>query len=241
MKRIPLLAFMTLALCALAAAQSVAVTRHKVIYRRPKPIQNSKRTFTVVYPKIRASTPALSKKIEDTVSYKRIMDVDVNEEIKEVQWLESADYRITYNRNGALELELFVEGSGAYPDGSTKFVIADLASGERVTPAASFTDLSGLAAMVKRDQKKEIDKAIIAMRKDPELKDPDPAGMFESTEFTSDDLDWFSFTDRGVTFHYDYGFPHVIQAAQPPGQFFFSWKRLKPFIRSGSLLSRIAR
>lgn len=224
-----------------ATAQSVIVTNHKVRYKRPKPIAEHKQDFTVNYPRIKAKTPALSRKIEDAVSYKRVMNVDVKEELDEVQWLEGASWAVKYNKKGALALELSIEGSGAYPDGSTRTVIADTKTGERVTPAMSFTDLAGLAAMVKKAQKKEIAKAIRDINKDPERGDTDPSELFVNADFKPEDLDWFAISDRGVTFSYDYGFPHVIQAWQPAGSFFFTWKQLKPFIKPGSLLSRIAR
>ena len=111
----------------------------------------------------------------------------------------------------------------------------------RVTSAMSFTDPAGLAAMVKKEQEKEIAKAIEEIKNDPDAGESDPAELFSSADFTSKDLDWFGLDDKGVTFKYDYGFPHVIQALQPEGEYFFSWEQLKPYIKPGSLLSRIAR
>ena len=44
-----------------------------------------------------------------------------------------------------------------------------------------------------------------------------------------------------MTFKYDYGFPHVIQALQPEGKFFFTWEQLRPFLVPGGLLAKLAR
>lgn len=224
-----------------ALSQSVTVTPKKVTYKRPKPIQKFKKTFTVTYPKVKAATPALSKKIEATISYEKVIPLSIKEEINEIQWLENADFEVKYNKNGLLCLDLSIEGSGAYPDGSTKTVCVDTASGNRVTPAASFTNLSGLANEVKKEQRKEIARSIEEIRKDPENWDPDPRSLFDSSDFKVENLDWFSISDNGITFKYDYGFPHVIQALQPEGEFFFTWAQLKPYIKPGSLLSRIER
>jgi hypothetical protein len=224
-----------------ALAQSVTVTPKKVTYKRPKPIQDYKKTFTVTYPKIKAATPALSKKIETAVSYEKVFPLDLKEEMNDVQWLEDASFEVKYNRKGALCLDLSIEGSGAYPDGSTKTVCVDTATGSRITPETSFTNLTAVAAMVKKAQNKEIAQTIAEIKKDPENNETDPKSLFESADFTAKDLDRFSIGDKGVTFHYDYGFPHVIQALQPAGEFFFSWTQLKPYIKPGSLLSRIAR
>jgi len=40
----------------------------------------------------------------------------------------------------------------------------------------------------------------------------------------------------GVTFLYDAGFPHVIQALQPDGRYFFSYAVLRPHIKSSGPL-----
>ena len=230
-----------IAFVSFAGAQSVVITNHKVTYKRPKPISKYKKSFVVSYPKIKAATPAVSRKIESALSYQRVLGMNLNEEINHVQWLEEASYDVKYNANGALAIDLTMEGSAAYPDGSTKSVVVDTKTGARVTPAMSFTDLAGLVAMVKQEQAKEIIKAIEAIKKDPEVGDTDPATLFESSDYTPEDLDWFSLDENGVVFKYDYGFPHAIQAWQPAGEFFFTWEQLKPFIKPGSLLSRIAR
>lgn len=79
------------------------------------------------------------------------------------------------------------------------------------------------------------------MRKDPELKDPDPTGLFTDTDFTVKDLNNFSVTGNGVTFYYGYGFPHLIQAAEPPGEYVLNWTQLRAFVKRGSLLGRFIR
>jgi hypothetical protein len=84
-------------------------------------------------------------------------------------------------------------------------------------------------------------EGIVEIKKDPDMKETDPASLFESTNFTVADLNEFSVGDNGVSFIYDYGFPHVIQALQPGGSYFFTWTQLKPYIKPGGLLSRIAR
>ena len=241
MKILSLLALALIGFVSYTTAQSVIVTDRKVTYKRPKPISEYKKTFVVNYPKVKAATAALSRKIEKTLSYERVMDINIQEQIKDSQWLYEATYKVKYNRNGALAVDLTIDGSAAYPDGSTKTVVVDTTTGERVTPEMSFTDLDSLVAMVNKAQKKEIDKAIADIKKNPEAGESDPADLFSNADFKTEDLDWFAISNSGVTFKYDYEFPHVIQALQPNGEFFFTWKQLKPYIKPGSLLSRIAR
>lgn len=233
--------FAIAAFAGLAQSQKVVVTGNKVTYIRPKPLADFKKTFTINHPVVTAATQSLSVKIESAISFQKVIPLDIAEEVNEIQWLENADYEVLYNDNGALCVALSIEGSGAYPSGSTKTVVVDTLIGDRVKPADTFKNLSGLVALVKKAQKTEIAKAIKAIRKDPDFREPDPKTLFISATFKTEDLDWFSISNRGVTFNYDYGFPHVIQALQPDGKFFFSWKQLKPYIKVGSLLSRVAR
>jgi hypothetical protein len=219
-------------------SQSVVVTGKKVTYTRPKPTLDFKKTFTINHPQVRAETPALSRKIESAISYEKVMPLIIKEEMDEYQWLEDADFEVVYNKDGALAIQLSVEGSAAYPSGSTKTVVVDTRTGSRVRPADVFVNLKGLAAMVRREQKKEIAASMKELRKENEA---DPESLFEGADFKTANLDWFSISDKGVTFVYEYGFPHVIQALQPSGQFTFTWRQLRPYLKRGGLLSRIAR
>lgn len=228
-------------LVAPAAAQSVVITPKKVTYKRPKPMQDFKKTFTVTYPKVKASSPALSKKIESTLSYAKVLKLDLKEELGEYQWLEEADYEVGYNKNGLLVITLSMNGTAAYPDGTSKTLVVDLKTGNQLKPADVFTNLPGLTAMVKKAQKAEIIKASKEIKDDPENGDADPVQLFEGKNFTVSDLNEFAVNDEGVTFIYDYSFAHVIQALEPEGRYSFTWTQLKPYIKRGGLLAKFIR
>ena len=135
-----------------------------------------------------------------------------------------------------------MNGSGAYPSGTSKYVVVDLKSGLRVKPSMVFTDLPGLLAMVKKAKAKEVADSLIEIKKDAENRDVDPESLFrESDQYQKVTLDEFSIDENGVTFHHNYGFAHAIQALQPPGEFFYTWAQLKPYIKAGGLLSRMPR
>ena len=221
-----------------AAAQSAVITPKKTVYRRPKPIADFKRTFTVRRPVAKVASPAVSRAITAAISPESVLGLKLKDELGEYQWLEEADYEILYNRNGVLSIRSWMTGTAAYPDDVTKYCVVDLRSGRRVQPAIAFSDLPGLAAMVKKAQQAEIRKAIADLKKDPEYKDIDPAELFTESDLKAGDLKEFSVSAKGVTFYYDYGFPHVIKALQPDGEYFFPWSQLRRFIRPGSLLAR---
>jgi hypothetical protein len=218
------------------SAQTITVTPAKTVYRRPKPISSYKKTFTVTRPKIKGTTPALAKKIETAVSYEKSFDFSVKEEQTETQWVEEASYTVDYNKRGILNLELTIDGSGAYPDSATHSVVVDVKTGNRVTPADVFTNPPGLAAAARKKQKAEIKQGLIDIKK--EQPDEDNNNLFDEADFTTENLSEFSVSDKGVTFWYDYGFPHVIQALQPEGRYFFTWAQIKPYIKKGSLFAQ---
>ena len=114
-----------------AFSQSVVITPKKVTYKRPKPESEYKKTFEIIYPKVKAATPALSKKIEDTISYQKNNNLNLKDELNEYQWLGTASYEVNYNKNGLLDIALMSEGSAAYPSSSSKNVVIDIFRSEK--------------------------------------------------------------------------------------------------------------
>ena len=231
---------LVLALAVVAVAQNVTITPKKITYRRPKPQSSFKKTFTIRYPRISGTTPVLKRKIQDSIAYERNLNLNLKEELGSLQWLEEADYEVNYNKKGILVITLSMEGTAAYPSSASKTVVIDLKTGDRVTPQNAFTNLAGLAGMCKKAQKVEIASSIEEIKKD-NPDEQEPKSLFNDADFKIKDLNNFSVNDQGVTFQYNYGFPHVVQALQPDGQFFFDWPQLKPYIKTGSLLQRLVR
>jgi hypothetical protein len=222
-----------------ASAQVIIITPAKTVYRRPKPISSYKKTFTVTRPKIKGLAPAIAKKIESAVSYEKNLDLNIKEEQTDTQWLEEASYKVNYSAKGILSVTLTIDGSAAYPDSSSKSVVVDVKTGNHVTVQDVFTNLAGLAAKAKEKQKAEIKKGLIEINKEEPGEDNN--NLFESADFTAENLSEFEVGEKGVTFLYDYGFPHVIHAMQPDGRYFFTWAQLKPYIKQGGLFAQFIR
>ena len=104
-----------------------------------------------------------------------------------------------------------------------------------VTPAEVFRNLTVFAKLVKKSQKAEIVSATKEMKSDPDAK---PELLFSETDFTVGDFKEFSVDLKGVTIYYDYGFPHVLEALQPAGEYHFTWTEIKQFVRPDGLLAR---
>ena len=224
-----------------SSAQSVVVTPRKVTYTRPKPAADFKKTFTVNYPKVKAATNALSRKIESIISYEKVLGLNIQEEKTAAQWLDEADYEVGYNKNGILSITLWMSGAGAYPSGTSKTIVVNLKTGSRIRPSDIFTNLKGFTAEIKKRQQAEIKKAEEDYKKDSESADFDGSEYFDKADFKVENLEEFAVGETGVTFTYDYGFPHVVQALQPDGTYFFIWAELKPYIKRGGLLEKFVR
>jgi len=221
-----------------AFTQTVLITPKKTVYRRPKPQHDFKRTFTIRRPVAKAATVPLSRKITAAIDPEKVLDIRLKEELSEYQWLEEADYKVLFNRNGVLCLEFWMTGTAAYPDSVTKRVVVDVANGSVVSPSDVLKNLPALAKLVKKAQTAEVVASTAEMKSDTDAR---PELLFQETDFRVDDFREFSVDTNGVTFFYDYGFPHVLEALQPTGQFHFSWSQLRPFIRMDGLLARFVR
>jgi hypothetical protein len=236
---------------ATAFSQSaVVVTPKKTVYTRKGKFSNKeKRTFTVIYPVVSGSiSAAAKKKLEDTLSYWRVFETTLAENMSEYDWLTEMSYKVNYNKNGILVISLTQEGVGAYPDGQTKNLVVDLKTGAQVKFDDVFNNekRAEFAALVnpKLDAEK---KAIIKEIETGNFSDGDKEAndalkeQLQGLEFTADTFDEFTIDDKGVTILYDAGFPHAIQAAQPDGRYFFAWTEIKDFIKPAGLLGRFVR
>jgi len=239
MKAAQLFIFAVLALsCSAVSAQTVVITPKKTVYRRPKPQMDFKRTFTVRRPVAKAATPAISRKITNAISPEKVLLLNIREEMNEYQWLEEADYKVLFNQNGVLCIEQWMSGTAAYPDSVTKRVVVDIAKGMSVTLADVFKNLPAFAKLVKKTQNAEVAAATKEMKSDPDAR---PDQLFSETNFTANDFKEFSVGLKGVTIYYDYGFPHVLEALQPAGEYHFTWTEIKGFVRTDGLLARFVR
>lgn len=246
--------FAILAVAFLAATAfsqgAVVVTPKKTVYtRKGKVSLKEKRTFTVIYPVVSgAISAAAKKKLENTLSYWRVFETTLAENMSGYDWLTEMSYKVNYNKNGILDISLTQEGVGAYPDGQTVTMVVDLKTGEQI----KFDDVfiadkkPDFAAIV--NQKLDTEKkAIIKEIDGGNFSDGDKEAndalreQLQGLEFTADTFDEFTISDSGITILYDAGFPHAIQAAQPDGRYFFAWSEIKSFIKPAGLLGRFVR
>ncbi|MCB1023465.1 MAG: hypothetical protein KDB79_03690 [Acidobacteria bacterium] len=225
---------------AFGQADQVIITSEKVTYQRKgKNVPEYKKTFEVNYPRISGVSAAVKKNIEDSISYWKNFEMTLEENLGDYHWLSSLDYEVAYNKRGVLAIDISIEGVGAYPDGSTKKLVIDLRTGKRVYLSDVFKDIDGLLVLIEKEQKAEIKRDREEFLKRGEKED---AAEFDrqikSSGLMVNKLEEFSVSDAGVVFTHDYGFPHVVKALEPSGQYIFSWADLRGYIRPDGLLAK---
>jgi hypothetical protein len=144
-------------------------------------------------------------------------------------WLSEFDYKVNYNRNYILDITFMQDGVGAYPDTHTKHFAINLRTGELIKAADAFDSalLDELAAMVDKKLQTENQETIRDSGDDRETA----RDLLKDLKFTVENLNEFSISDKGITFLFDAGFPHAVQALQPVGEYSFSFAELKSYIK----------
>ena len=219
-------------------------TRTVTLIRRPSLVKGfpEKRSAKVTYPVISGlKNVQVLRRVQSLLQVKNAFDTSL-EDYREDRWLAEFGYKVNYNRNYVLDVTFTQSGSGAYPDTHTKHFAINLKDGSILKAADVFIgDKSeALAALVNNKLQAELKKIVeelTASKSDPEdLRIAKEAQ--EPLKFTIENLDEFSVGAKGITFLYDAGYPHAIQAFEPIGEYFFSYSELKPFIRRDGLLGQ---
>jgi hypothetical protein len=171
------------------------------------------------------------KRVQTAISLKNI----VGQSLKELQederpWLTDVGYTVNYNQDNILDLTYTISGLGAYPTTDLRRVSIDLRTG-RILQAKDLFRLdmsSELTEMIEAMMQKEIQAKTVELQKGNPNFQPD---IFAKHHFRSKDLHDFTIGEAGITFHYSFGFPHAMKAAEPTESYFLSYDKLSPYIR----------
>ncbi len=216
----------------------VKVTPEKVIYKRTSnKVPEFKKTFVVTYPRFSGiENPVVLKTLLSSVNYWKAFGISLEENLSRSFWLESLKYKVAYNKHNILGIELFIEGSGAYPDESVKKLVLDLRTGRRIFLNDAFTDIPGLLLSIDKEQQSEINIA----KSESKKRGANIATLINRPGSGVSRIEEFSVSDAGVIFYYDYGFPNAMKALEPKGRYFFSWADLRGHIKPNGVLARFA-
>jgi len=225
----------------------VITPRTIVIVRRGKLVKDfpEKRRATIKYPVVSGLSDAnVLRRVRSILDVKNVFDTSVTE-YREDNWLEEFGYQVNYNNDYILDITFTQSGSGAYPDTQTKHFAINTKNGNIIKAADAFdrAKMSQLFDVVKAKFNSELKQILVDLKESQ--SDPEDIRIAkeaqEALEFKLADLDDFSITGKGVTFLYDAGYPHVIQAFEPEGRYFFTYAQLKPFIKRDGPLGQFIR
>jgi hypothetical protein len=165
---------------------------------------------------------------------------DIRDEAKAVKagdpglGVQNGGYEVTYDDHGVLQIDAFSEFWGAYPSGNEVRVLLDLKTGDPITGSTAFR-AEKIPALVTR-----LDAMLKAeVKASAAIKDPDFSDLVRDAKFEATDLDGMGVSDKGVTFHHEYAFPHVALALQPAGDYFVAWSDLRDDLDPKGPLARI--
>lgn len=202
----------------------VKISPAKVTYSITNPeISEDKMTFEITYPRVSGNGPIAE--IEKTISYWSNFETTLEESMSDT-FLSELTYKVNYNGKGILDIELSLSGVGAYPSTTVKNIVVNLNTGERLRFADAFVYRAALRKRIEEAHENEQKRAAAEESEYDITDDLDGAKKYNSIY----EIEEFSVSDRGVTFIFDYGFPHAILALQPEGRYFFTWEDLTPFV-----------
>lgn len=225
-------------------ADHVTIQRRRIVLVRSRELAKQfphRKTAVVTYPVVSGLIdPAVLRRVRSAFDFKNIFDYSLKD-YREDTWLTEFSYVVNYNKNYLLDITFTQSGAAAYPDEQSKHFLINLKDGRVVKAADAFetTKLNSLAVMVDRELQHEI-KRLIAENKEPDDKEV-VDDTYDNLKFELKDLDEFSVGAKGITFLYDAGFPHVIQALQPDGRYFFSYSKLKAYIKRDGPLGQFVK
>ncbi|PSB25977.1 hypothetical protein [Stenomitos frigidus] len=193
---------------------------------------------TIKYPQVTGlADQALLQNIQSAVSLKSVFGQSLEElrtEFLESWWLSEIDYAVNYNQNSLLDVTFTISGVGAYPSTYEKHRLVSLKTGKvlRATDVFKMQAFGTIAVMVNKAMQAEMKEAIANGDKEgADLRD-----QLSKQRFQIRNLNSFSISDQGITFRYDFDFPHVMKALEPAGRYFFSYQQLKPYIKPDGAL-----
>jgi hypothetical protein len=248
--RLLCLPFLVGILCITAQSQnahqpgSAVVEQRRIVLTRPSSVVGespNRRTAIVRYPIVKGLDDAdVLRKVQKILAVENAFGQPIKEYLTDT-WLTEIHYKVGYNQNYLLDITFSQSGVGAYPDTQTKHFLINLKNGSVIKAADAFNrrQLAKLVALVDARLQSEVRAQIRSFQGDKESSAEDKESLqstFADLKFKEENLDEFLVSTRGITFLYDAGFPHAIQALQPAGRYFFPFETLQPYIqRDGPL------
>jgi hypothetical protein len=135
-----------------------------------------------------------------------------------------SDFTVNFNTGGILDITIRIEFLGAYPSTGYRHFCFDVSTGravrfpELLRPDGGETLAGMLDSMLQVNIEAEAAESLFS----PEI--------YEGYVFRVENLESFSISEDGVWFHYGFGFPHAVLAAEPDGELFIPAGLVAPLL-----------
>ncbi len=216
-------------------ADRARITKRTQKIAHPQPMGSG----IIYYPEVAVANRKASRAINASLKQVRDENYDPSDDPAGVIGM---TYRVNHNANNILSVTFDVNFNGAYPTGWSVHRCFLLTTGEQVTAKSIFepAKVKGLLSRLDALLSAEIDRARQGRvaEIDSECKG---AGLPENAHFDVENLKTLKVGSTGITFYFDYGFPHAMKACEPPGTFYLSYPALIPFMRDDGPLADVAR
>ncbi|MCM3902975.1 MAG: DUF4163 domain-containing protein [Pyrinomonadaceae bacterium] len=205
-----------------------------------------RKTATVTYPVISGlGDRAVLRRIRSLLDFKNIFDYSL-QEYRDDAWLSEFSYTVNYNRNFLFDITFNQNGVAAYPDDQSKHFLINLKNGRIIKAADAFLvdKFGALAALVDQKLQAELKEITTEAKVTSNLEATEFQSIVEGLEqmkFGPEHLEDFEVGAQGITFLYDAGLPHAIQAFEPEGRYFFSYSELTPYLNPTGPLGQFVR
>jgi hypothetical protein len=147
-------------------------------------------------------------------------------------WIDAIDCRLARAHGGIAVVEVWVEGSGAYPDGFTRSVVLDLRTGDRL----------GVEQFAAEKRPALVGKLeTMLQERISTVSEAEARALASAAHATPDTLTRWTLADAGVVFTVDFGFPHAIAAMAPDGRLTIPWAAIAEFTAPDAPLLRARR
>lgn len=141
------------------------------------------------------------------------------------------NYTVNYDKNNILSITLISFGAGAYPYSSIHTYNFDLFAGEQI-------NITDIVKKEKLENLKEILNQNLQKNKDEKTKGLsgdcyDCEEYYKESEIKTEDMlenGFFTLTQRGIYFHYDFGLAYAEHACEPVSNIFMSYQELDGFL-----------
>jgi hypothetical protein len=181
----------------------------------------------VKLPALLVADPAVQAKLDVLFDVKNLVGDPVAQILAD-GWVDSVDHEVVLQRAGVVAVLVHVEGSGAYPDRTTRALTVDARTGaqiglEALTTAGSTALVAAVEAEVQR-RKRTAEPEIVSEIADVHFDATKLAGFYPNAE--------------GLVFRVDWGLPHAIAAGAPDSLVVIPWTQCASALAPGSALTR---